>query len=154
MFKFGCGYSKVKKNIAIVTENRRLARRVRALLERANVTISDYAGWALSTSSAASVLERWLQTIEEDFAHQPLLDILKSPFILSDWDYEERMRTVYRLENDIIFHENIPANLQRYRRHAQYRKKRLPSHLHESFDQIFLLLDQLALAAAPLQTVI
>ncbi len=140
-----------KKNIGIVTENRRLARRVRALLERANIAINDYSGWALSTSSAASVLERWLQVIEDDFAHEPLLDILKSPHIFPDWDNDERLRAVFRLENDIILHENIPRGLQRYRQHAQYRKKRLPEHFHDTYESIFLLLDQLEKAAAPLQ---
>ncbi|NOX42750.1 MAG: DNA helicase [Gammaproteobacteria bacterium] len=143
-----------KNNIGIVTENRRLARRVRALLERANIAITDYSGWALSTSSAASVIERWLQVIEEDFAHEPLLDILKSSFVFSEWDNEERLHTVYRLENDIILHENIPRGLHRYRQHGQFRKNRLPEQFHESYAKVFLLLDQLEQAAAPLQALI
>ncbi len=146
-----CWLLEGKKNIGIVTENRLLARRVRALLERANIVIDDYSGWALSTSSAASVLERWLQVIEDDFAHEPLLDILKSPYIFPDWDNDERLRAVFRLENDIILHENIPRGLQRYRQHAHYRKKRLPEHFHDAYQSIFLLLDQLQQAAAPLQ---
>jgi len=139
-----------KKNIGIITENRRLARRVRAVLERANIVINDYSGWALSTSSAASVVERWFQVIENDFAHEPLLDILKSPFIFPDWDTDERLLAVFRLENDIILHENISSGLDRYRKNTEYRKKRLPDTLHGSYDSIFLLLDQLETAAAPL----
>ena len=70
-----------KERIAIITENRRLARRVRALLERADLPLQDSAGWALSTTSAASVLESWLECIEEDFPYLALLDLLKSPFL-------------------------------------------------------------------------
>ena len=138
-----------KKNIGIVTENRRLARRVRALLERSNISITDYSVWALSTSSAASVVERWLQCIEEDFAHEPLLDVLKSPFIFPDWTTEDRIRAAYRLENDIILHENIPQNLSRMRKQTQRRQTKL-SQKEASYDEVFSLLDKLQAAAKPL----
>lgn len=114
-----------KTNIGIVTENRRLARRVRALLERADVPLQDLAGWALSTTRAGAVLERWLQCIEEDFAHQPFLDLLKSPFILSSIDSQQAKHAVYRLEHDIIRQENIARNLQRYQKAILNRAEKL-----------------------------
>ena len=114
-----------KQNIGIVTENRRLARRVRALLERADVNVQDYAGWALATTRAAAALERWFECIEEDFAFQPLLDLLKSPFIFSDLDSQEVKHATYRLEHDIIRHENIASNIQRYKRTINSRAQRL-----------------------------
>lgn len=114
-----------KNNIGIVTENRRLARRVRALLERADVPLQDLAGWALSTTRAGAVLERWLECIEEDFAHQPFLDLLKSPFIFSELDSQQVKHAAYRLENDIIRHENIAQNLQRYKKSIAYRTDKL-----------------------------
>ena len=104
-----------KQSIAIVTEDRRLARRVRALLDRAGIGLEDTGGWALSTTSAAAALERWLETVEEDFAHQPLLDVLKSPFIFPDDDRDQLANSVYRLEQDIIQRENIASGMQRYR---------------------------------------
>ena len=55
-------------NIGIITENRKLARRLRALLDRADIKIQDTAGWALATTSSATILERWLECIEQDFA--------------------------------------------------------------------------------------
>jgi ATP-dependent helicase/nuclease subunit B len=67
--------------IAVVTADRRLARRVRALMEVSGIVLDDPGGWALSTSSAAATLERWLETVEEDFACGPLLDVLKSPLV-------------------------------------------------------------------------
>ena len=114
-----------KSNIGIVTENRRLARRVRALLERADVPLQDLAGWALSTTRAGAVLERWLECIEEDFSHQPFLDLLKSPFIFCDLDSQQVKHAAYRLENDIIRHENIAQNLQRYKKTISSRADKL-----------------------------
>lgn len=114
-----------KNNIGIVTENRRLARRVRALLERADVPLQDLAGWALSTTRAGAVLERWLECIEEDFSHQPFLDLLKSPFILSMMDTQQVKHAAYRLEHDIIRQENIPRQLKKYKNSIQSRKEKL-----------------------------
>ncbi|HEY4732640.1 MAG TPA: PD-(D/E)XK nuclease family protein [Gammaproteobacteria bacterium] len=139
-----------KDRIGIITEDRRLARRLRALLERANILLQDPAGWALSTTSAAATLERWLEILEEDFDHQPLLDFLKSPFILPDEDTDSRLETVYRLEQDIILHENIARGLNRYRQHLKYRRKRLPWS-EEDGDRVDALLNTLEHAAQPMQ---
>ena len=114
------------ESIGIVTEDRRLARRVRALLERAGVTLQDSGGWALSTTSAAAAMERWLETVEEDFDHLPLLDVLKSPFVFPDEDRDQLRSTVYRLEQDVVLHENIGRGLSRYREHIERRQQRLP----------------------------
>ena len=114
-----------KNNIGIVTENRRLARRVRALLERADVPLHDLAGWALSTTRAGAVLERWLECIEEDFSHLPLLDLLKSPFVFSAIDSQQVKHATYRLEHDIVRHENIARNLQHYQKAIQSRADKL-----------------------------
>lgn len=139
-----------KTRIAIVTENRRLARRVRALLERAGIQLADAAGWALSTTSAAAALERWLECLEEDFAHLPLLDLLKSPFVFADADTEQHRLATWRLEQDIIRHENIARNLNRYRAHAHDRRKRLANQA--DITPLLDLFDRLEAAAAPLQT--
>jgi len=114
-----------KRLIAIVCADRRLSRRLRALLERADVHLRDQNGWTLSTSRAAAVLERLLQIAEEDYDQQPLLDLLKSPFVLPEWDEHERLAATWRLERDIIQHENIARGLQRYRQHILWRQRRL-----------------------------
>ncbi len=138
------------KRIGIVTENRRLARRVRALLERANLVPDDLTGWALSTTRAASVLERWLECVEEDFAHEPLLDVLKSAFIFPGEDRDQHLAAVYRLEEDIVRNENIARNLGRYRQKVQQRRHRLPEALSTGYDAVEALLDRLQIAAQPL----
>ncbi len=136
--------------VGVVTEDRRLARRVRALLERANVTVDDYGGWALSTTSAATVLERWLQCVEQDFAYQPLLDVLKSPFVTFHADHAEHLRCVYRLEEDIIRNENVTRGLQRYRNRIAVRRRRLPGEMGTHYPPVESLLDRIQIAAAPM----
>lgn len=137
-----------KQRIAVISEDRRLARRLRALLERAGIILEDHAGWALSTTSAAAVLERLLQTVEEDYAHEPLLDLLKSPFLFPGVEREHLLKQAYRLENDIILHENIPRNLARYRQHIEFRRARLG---WGSGQELLALLDDLEQACAPLE---
>jgi ATP-dependent helicase/nuclease subunit B len=141
-----------RHSIAVVTEDRRLARRVRALLERAGIALQDSGGWALSTTSAAAALERWLETVEEDFAHQPLLDVLKSPFVCPPQEREAHLASVHRLEQDIILHEQIARGLERYRRHLDYRSRRLDTSWTErSAEAVRILLNRLDQAADPLR---
>ncbi|MEQ1584095.1 MAG: PD-(D/E)XK nuclease family protein [Candidatus Nitrotoga sp.] len=93
-----------KKNIAIVAQDRLVARRMRALLERAGVLVCDETGWKLSTLSVSTVLMRWLDALQSDFYYQDLLDLLKSPFIFADQAVCERKQTVYQLEQLVRKH--------------------------------------------------
>lgn len=102
-----------KTNIAIVAQDRLVARRVRALLERAGVLVRDETGWTLSTLSVSTVLMRWLDTLQSDFYHQDLLDLLKSPFIFADRDSGERKQAVYRLEQLVRKH-GVASHLQAF----------------------------------------
>jgi len=138
-----------KKNIAVVTEDRRLARRLRALLEREAITLKDHSGWALSTTRAAATMERWLEAVEEEFDQQPLLDTLKSPFVFSAQPRETLNKTIYRFEQDIVLHENIARGMARYRNAIERRQRRLPwSHVDTA--SVHALLNSLEAAAAPL----
>ncbi|MCX7061838.1 MAG: PD-(D/E)XK nuclease family protein [Gammaproteobacteria bacterium] len=74
------------RRVAIVSPDRRLARRVRALLERAGLTLEDRVGWALSTSRAAAALACWLECLATGFHFRPLLDLLKCGFFRIDDD--------------------------------------------------------------------
>lgn len=138
-------------SIGIVTENRRLARRVRALLERGGIILQDHSGWALSTTSAAAALESWLQCIEQDFAHLPLLDLIKSGFIFHDMNRDEVRSAAYRLELDVIRHENIPRGLTRYEQHFKDRLERLPNWQPKASQLLLLLLQRLKHAATDLR---
>ena len=139
-----------KKHIGIISEDRKLSRRLRALLERADVPMQDLAGWSLSTTSAAAAMERWMECIEEDFDHRPMLDLLKSHFLSIDADHDIHLENVYRLEKDIIQHENIRRGLSRYRKHLEYRLNKLENWPGNAYDDIFKLLDNLYTCSEPL----
>jgi len=87
-----------KTSIAIVAQDRLAARRVRALLERAEVQVQDETGWILSTMSVSTVLMRWLDVLQSDFYYQDMLDLLKSPYMFADQNSGERKQMVYQLE--------------------------------------------------------
>lgn len=135
--------------IAVVAEDREFARRLRALLERYQIDIADRGGWALATTSAATLLERWLQVVEEDAPAVALLDVLHSAFIdpahllnegeqnqatsnlahttepASDTMHATFSHVLYRLEEDIIHHEGITQGLVHYQRAVERRQQRL-----------------------------
>jgi len=141
-----------KKHIGLVVEDRMLARRVRAFLDHEGIGLKDMEGWALSTSAAAAILESWLQCIEENFHHQPLLDVIKSPFSFSDFDLHPE--TIYRFETDIVIHENISNDLNRYQKAITRRLHRLNIKDSETAQRINDLLEHVRISASPLQTLL
>jgi ATP-dependent helicase/nuclease subunit B len=138
-------------NIGIVTNDRKLARRVRALLERANAVLQDRAGWRLSTSSAASALARWLECIEQDFAYGPLLDLLRSPFSSFGLTSVERSERILCFEEGVVLRHNVGRTLRRYQRALQ-RDGETFDHRYQpgAAAAVAALLDSLESAAAPL----
>ncbi|MCK5665147.1 MAG: hypothetical protein KAI17_16770, partial [Thiotrichaceae bacterium] len=159
--------TKGNNRIAIISEDRKLSRRLRALLERANIQLHDNAGWSLATTQAATVIDRWLECIEEDFSAYPLLDCLKSPFIdisinethfdsdfISDFisnyksDYK---KNIYRFEHDLIFHENVSSNITEYKKQLKRRLKRLTHWPQNSYKDLVEILDFLDTCAKPLK---
>lgn len=102
-----------KRDIAIVAQDRMVARRVRALLERAQVMVLDETGWTFATLSVSTVLMRWLDALQSDFYHHDLLDLLKSPFIFADMPAAERKAAVYRLEQ-LLRKQGVVARLEKF----------------------------------------
>ena len=81
-------------SIALIALDRRVARRVRALLERAKVLPVDESGWRLSTTTAAGALMRWLDLASPDGAtceSATLLDWVKSGFAWADLDHKPEL---------------------------------------------------------------
>lgn len=99
------------REIAVVTQDRALARRLRALLERANIALRDEAGWALSTSSAASSLGHWLDCCDSDFPFRAVLDLLKSSFYegASTTDIDTLERAIYASRDNVNGIERLRA---------------------------------------------
>ncbi len=150
-----------KNSIAVISEDRKLSRRLRALLERANIPLLDKAGWTLSTTQAASIIERWLECIEEDFSAYPLLDCLKSPYINiinSNGQTPEQLtearekyrKNIYRFEHDLIFHENVSNNIAQYKDKLKQRLKRLTHWPVTAYDELIETLDYINQTAQPL----
>ncbi|BCK86881.1 ATP-dependent helicase/deoxyribonuclease subunit B [Sideroxyarcus emersonii] len=102
-----------KRDIAIVAQDRVVARRMRALLERAEVLVADETGWTFATLSVSTVLDRWLTSLQSDFYHRDLLDLLKSPFIFADLTASERKSAVYQLEQ-LLRKQGIVAGLEKF----------------------------------------
>lgn len=134
-----------KNNIAIISEDRKLSRRLRALLERADIKLQDKAGWSLATTQAATIVERWLECIEEDFSVYPLLDCLKSPYFNISDKIEETgsdfKQNIYRFEHDLIFHENVTSNIAEYKKQLKKRLQRLTHWPQDAYKTLTLTLD-------------
>ncbi|WP_293779610.1 PD-(D/E)XK nuclease family protein [uncultured Oxalicibacterium sp.] len=72
------------QHIAIVAQDRVVARRMRALLERAQIQVADETGWKLSTTRAAAAVAAWAELVASQAETVGLLDFLKSPFVFAE----------------------------------------------------------------------
>jgi ATP-dependent helicase/nuclease subunit B len=72
-----------RRHVAIIAQDRVVARRIRALLERAQVMVTDETGWKLSTTRAAASLAAWFDLVATRAGTPAFLDLLKSPFVLT-----------------------------------------------------------------------
>ena len=136
-----------KQNIAIVTEDRRLARRISALVNNAGLSIQDAAGWPLSTTTAAGIFERWLEAIENDFYFSHILDVLKSGFLHQQ---HFTLEAIYHLEKDIIERENIARNLEAYEAAIADRNQRLDFNDAEYTKAMAAIINHIRKASEPL----
>ncbi len=102
-----------RKRIALVAADRVAARRARALLERDGILVQDETGWKLSTTRAAALIDAWLEVIAADAYHRDLLDLVKSPFLFSDWPDGLRQAGLVQLEAGLARH-NLAYGLNRY----------------------------------------
>jgi ATP-dependent helicase/nuclease subunit B len=73
-----------KSNVGIIAQDRVVARRIRALLERAGIYVADETGWKLSTTRAAAAVMGWFDVIAARAETLALLNFLKSPFLSPD----------------------------------------------------------------------
>ena len=101
-----------KKCIAVVVQDRLVARRLRALLERAQVEVQDETGWTFATLSVSTVLIRWLEAVQGDYYYQDVLDLFKSPFLFAD-NPVQRKQSAYLFEQMVRRH-GVVAHLQDY----------------------------------------
>jgi|GEM_PF-1204022 len=116
------------QRVAVVSSDRRLARRLRALLERAGLGLEDRVGWALSTSRAAAALASWLECLESGFSFRPLLDLLKCGFYAGQASEASAPRPepllAARLESEVLYA-------------SRFREVRVPISGLRAFSQAF-----------------
>jgi ATP-dependent helicase/nuclease subunit B len=139
-----------KQAIGVVTEDRRLARRLRALLERADIVLQDAVGWPLSTTRAATTLERWLQTVEDDFSYLPLLDLLKSALTFPERDHALRLAASYLLERDVVLHGNIRHGLANYQESLKNHLQKNPAQAGYDASELLHALEHASTPLLPL----
>ncbi len=106
------------RRIALIAQDRLTARRVRALLEREGVLISDETGWKLSTSRAAAAVDALLETVAGNAYFRDLLDLCKSPHVFADIAEDERKAAVFILES-ALRKASVKSGLLRVRRCLQ-----------------------------------
>ncbi|MHB1292620.1 MAG: PD-(D/E)XK nuclease family protein, partial [Sulfuricella sp.] len=107
-----------KGAIAVIAQDRLVARRARALLERGQILVADETGWTFSTVAASAVVMRWLDAMASRFHYLDLLDLLKSPLIFADWEGGARKHAVYGLEQ-LVRRHSVISGLHHYRNLAQ-----------------------------------
>jgi ATP-dependent helicase/nuclease subunit B len=129
---------------AVVSENRRLLRRLRAVLESRGVAVDDEAGWTLSTTAAATVVQRLLDSIDEDFHFLPFLDLLKSPYLDPPGIFrtrEQLQSAVHHIERRVVRRAQVHSELQRYRWHIETHAAQTDSADHTEAGLQLALLD-------------
>ncbi|MEM7401646.1 MAG: PD-(D/E)XK nuclease family protein [Pseudomonadota bacterium] len=102
------------QNIGVVTTDRKLIRRLRALLEHANVAVNDPAGWALSTTSAAVVLQWWLEIIENSYTAKQFIALTRSPFFPIT-DAKLHQQSINYFEKEVVLRQKVQHGLSHYR---------------------------------------
>lgn len=133
-------------NIGVVTTDRKLVRRLRAVLEHANVSVNDAAGWALATTSAAVVIEWWLQLVEERYPVKQFLALAKSPFLpIEDRDLHEKAINIF--ETEIILALNVHNGIHRYRDAIEKIQEKTTTIEQPVFNYLTLLLDRFEASA-------
>jgi ATP-dependent helicase/nuclease subunit B len=88
-----------KEDIAIIAQDRVVARRMRALLERARVYVADETGWKLSTTRSAAAVAALLDVVTTRAETAVLLDLLKSPFLFAQ--REDKIERVMEIEHAV-----------------------------------------------------
>lgn len=107
-----------KSRIAVVALDRQAARRLRALAERDQILMADEIGWPVSTTLSATAVMRLLEAKRDGFYYQSLMDLLKSPFIFSDWREtwgKPRLSRAVMLIESVIGRAGVVAGLLRVR---------------------------------------
>ena len=99
-----CWLAQGRQSIAVVVQDRISARRLRALLERAQILVADETGWSLDTTTASAVVMRWLDALLTDFSYQDTVALIKSSHVFADWDDSQREQAAWQIDHALRRH--------------------------------------------------
>ena len=68
--------------IAIIPFDRKVARRLRAVLQQSGILVQDEFGWKMSTTAVSALLIDWLELLASDLELTKLIPFLKRPMII------------------------------------------------------------------------
>ena len=71
------------ETIAIVPFDRKIARRLRAVLQQSGILVQDEFGWKMSTTAIAAILIDWLELLATDLEITKLITFLKRPIFIN-----------------------------------------------------------------------
>lgn len=126
-----------KSPIAIVSNDRSLSRRIRAVLETEGIYPRDLGGWAISTTSAATVIELLLMAVESNFNKQSVLELASSPFIDLSVNNALLLQQIFASLKPGIYKKN--NNIDLYIQHA----KKFAAKQQVDSSELVLFLEQL-----------
>ena len=87
------------QKIALVSLDRRLSRRIRAIFEKHNTPLIDYSGWELSTTSSAAAFRHVLGNTEGVLDIKTVLALMRSPYCDLDIAQDDAMASADYIEH-------------------------------------------------------
>ena len=84
--------------VAVASYDRKLLRRLSAVLEHEDVPLCDHAGWALSTTASAAAVATLLPSSEREFDGDVVLALARSPYCRYNVDVVRVQKVCARLE--------------------------------------------------------
>lgn len=96
------------KTAGIVSLDRRLTRRLRAVFERHGLSLYDASGWELSTTSSAGALHSLLQAADADCAAHEILALMRSPWCDHSSVCDDAPAAAWRIEDAMLQWERPP----------------------------------------------
>lgn len=96
------------KTAGIVSLDRRLTRRLRAVFERHGLSLYDASGWELSTTSSAGALHSLLQAADADCAAHEILALMRSPWCDHSAVCKDAPAAAWRIEDAMLKWERPP----------------------------------------------
>ena len=111
-----------QQRIGLVSLDRRLSRRIRAIFEKRNIPLIDYSGWELSTTSSAAAFKHLLMDTEDVIGIKTVLALMRSPYCDLEVEHDDAIQSAdyieYLISRHQIQHSSIDETLYRLKKVA------------------------------------